>query len=130
MIGGTFFLIRVNTGVTLSFISIWQVFFRVSIFSKQLENSDKSCSSLTFTVEIRFIRFRLSLVDNPRISTDFESTTINETSKWSFLSFRLSQHFPSRRTLELLHVDNFMFTGQRSGSESKFFKIVKGITLN
>ena len=93
MIGGTFFLIRVNTGVTLSFISIWQVFFRVSIFSKQLESSDKSCSSLTFTVEIRFIRFRLSLVDNPRISTDFESTTINETSKWSFLSFRLYVHW-------------------------------------
>ena len=48
---------------------------------KQSENLDKSCSSLTFMAEVTFIRFRLSLVANPRIGTDFESTTINETSK-------------------------------------------------
>ena len=80
--------------------------------------------------EIRFMRFRLSLVANPRIGTDFESTTINETSKWSFLCFRVSEHSPSTRILELLYADNFMFTGQRLGSGSNFFKIVKGITLH
>ena len=36
-----------------------------------------------FTVEICFIWSRLSLVDNPRIRTDFESTTINK----SFIRF-------------------------------------------
>ena len=51
----------------------------MSIISpKQSENSDKNCSSLTFAVEIRFIKFILSLVDKPRICTDFESTAINE----------------------------------------------------
>ena len=76
------------------------------------------------------MRFRLSLVANPRIGTDFESTTINEISKWSFLCFRVSQHFPSTGILKLLYEDNFMFTGERSGSGSNFFKIVKGITLH
>ena len=52
-----------------------------SVSPKQSENLDKSCSSLMFTAELTFIRFRLSLVANPRIGTDFESTTINETSK-------------------------------------------------
>ena len=73
-------------------------------------------------VEIRFMRFRLSLVANPKIGTDFESTTINETSKWSFLCFRVSEHFPSTGILELLYADNFMFTGQRLGSGSIFFQ--------
>ena len=80
--------------------------------------------------EIRFMRFRLSPVANPRIGTDFESTTINETSKWFFLCFRVSKHSPSTRILELLHADNFMFTGQMSGLGSNFFKIVKGIMLH
>ena len=79
------FLTGVTTGVTLSLIAIWRVFFRVSISPKQSENSDRNCSSLTFTAEICFIRFRLSLVAYP-IATS-ESTTINETSKWSFLCF-------------------------------------------
>ena len=62
--------------------------------------------------EIRFIRFRLSLVANPRIGTDPESTTISETSKWSFWCFRVSEHFPSTRILKLLYADNIIFTGR------------------
>ena len=104
--------------------------FRISFSSKQSENSHKKCLSLTFTAEIRFVRVRLSLVANPIVGTDFESTTVNETSKWYFLCFRLSEHFPSTGILELLYADNFMFTEQRSGSGSNFFKIVKGITLH
>ena len=100
---------------TLSLISKWWVFFRVPISLKQSENSNKNCSSLTFTTEICFIRFRFSLVANPRIGTDFELTKINETSKWSFLCFRVNEHFPSTGILEL-YVDNFMFLGQRSSS--------------
>ena len=79
------FLTGVTTGVALSLTAIWRVFFRVSISPKQSENSDRNCSSLTFTAEICFIRFRLSLVAYP-IATS-ESTTINETSKWYFLCF-------------------------------------------
>ena len=56
---------------------------------------------------------------------DFESTKINETSQWFFLCVRVSMGI-----LELLYVGNFMFTGQRLGSGSNFFKIVKGITLH
>ena len=70
--------------------------------------------------ELRFMRFRLSLVANPRIGADFESITINETSKWSFLCFRVNEHFPSMGILELLYADNFMFTEQRSDLGSKF----------
>ena len=87
------FLTGVTTGVTLSLISIWCIFFRVPISPKQSENSGKSCTSLTFTTEICLIRFRLSPVAYPRIGTDFELTRINETSKWSFLCFRVSEHF-------------------------------------
>ena len=61
---------------------------------------------------------------------DFESTTINETSKWSFLCFRVSEHFPGMGILELLYVDNFMSFGQRSCSESSIFKIGKGIIIH
>ena len=61
---------------------------------------------------------------------DFELNTIYKTSKWFFLCFRVSEHFPSMGVLELLYADNFMFTGQRSGSGSNFFKIVKGVTLH
>ena len=103
--------------------------FTVPLSPKQSENLDKNCSLLTFTAEIRFIRFRFSLVANPRIETDFESTTIKKTSKWSFLCFRVSENFPRAGILEL-YADNFMFTGRRSGSESNFFKIVKGMTLH
>ena len=60
---------------------------------------------------------------------DFELTTIYKTSKWFFLCFRVSEHFPSTGVLELLYADNFMFTGQRSGSGSNFFKTVKEIML-
>ena len=123
------FLTGVTTGVTLSLISIWWVFFTVPLSPKQSENLDKNCSLLTFTAEIRFIRFRFSLVANPRIETDFESTTIKKTSKWSFLCFRVSENFPRAGILEL-YADNFMFTERRSGSESNFFKIVKGMTLH
>ena len=70
--------------------------------------------------ELRFMRFRLSLVANPGIGADFESIAINETSKWPFLCIRVSEHFPSMVVLELLYADNFMFTGQRSGLGSKF----------
>ena len=84
------FLTGVTTEVTLSLISIWWVFFRVHISLKQSENSDKNCSSLIFAAEIRFVRFRLSLVANPITGTDFESATINETSKWFFWCFRVS----------------------------------------
>ena len=42
--------------------------------------------------------------------TDFEWTTINEISKWSFLCFRVSENFPSTGNLELLYADNFIFT--------------------
>ena len=78
-----------------------------------LQNNQKTqtkyCSSLTFMSEIRFIRFRLSLVDdNPRIGTDFESAKINKTSKWPFLCFRVSGHFPSTGISELLHMDNLV----------------------
>ena len=124
------FLTGVTTGVLFSLISIWWVFFRVPISPKQLENSNKNCSSLTITAEICFIRFRLSLAANHRTRTDFGSTTTNKTSKWSFWCFRVSEHFPSTGILELLYMDNFMFTGQRSGSGWNFFKIVKGITLH
>ena len=79
--------------------------------------------------EICWIKFRLLLVANPRLGVDFESTTINETSKWPFLCFRVSDHFQSTGILELLYADNFMFTGQRSGSGSNFFKIIGGIYL-
>ena len=106
------FLTGVTLGVTLSLISIWWVFFRVPFSPKQPENSDKNCSSLTFTTEVCFIRFRLLLVANLRIGADLESATINKASKRSFLWFRVSEHFPSTWILELLH---FMFTGQRSG---------------
>ena len=91
------FLTRITTEVTLSFISIWWVFLRDPISPKESQNSDKICSLLTFMAEIRFVRFRYSLVDNPRIGTDFELTTINETSKWSFLCFRVSEHFPTTK---------------------------------
>ena len=47
------FLTGITTVVTLSLISIWWVFFRVLISPKQSENSDKNCSLLTFTAEIR-----------------------------------------------------------------------------
>ena len=62
------------------------------------------------TAEIRSARFRLSLVDNPRTGTDFESTAINETSKSSFLRFRVNNHFPSTGIFELLYAKNFMFS--------------------
>ena len=75
--------------------------------------------------EICFMRFRHSLVANPRIGTDFESTTINKTSKWSLLCFRVSEHSPGMEILELLYVDNFMFTGQRLGLGSNLSKVVK-----
>ena len=103
------FLTGVTTGVTLTFISILWVFLIVPISPKQTENSYKICSSLAFTTEIHFFRFR---------------------SKWSFLCFRVSEHFPCTWILEFLYVDNFMFTGQRSGSGPDFFKIVKGLTLH
>ena len=76
-----------------------------------------------------FIRFRLSLLANLRIGKCFQSTTINETSKWIFLCFRVSEHFQGSGILELLYADNFMFMGQRSSLGSNFFKIVTGITL-
>ena len=38
------------------------------------------------------------------------------------LFFRGSLHFPSTAILELLYVDNFMFSGKRSGSGSIFFQ--------
>ena len=88
------FLTGVTTGVTLSLISIWQVFFRIPISPKHLENSDKNCSPLTFTAEIHFKKFRFAVVANPRIGTNFESIATNETSKRSFLCFRVSEHFP------------------------------------
>ena len=37
---------------TLSLISKWWVFFRVPISPKQSENSNKNCSSLTFTTDM------------------------------------------------------------------------------
>ena len=52
--------------------------FESSYFPKS-KNSGKNCSSPAFTAEICFIRF-IPLVDNPRIGTDSELTTINETS--------------------------------------------------
>ena len=104
--------------------------FQISYFSKTIKNSDKNCSSLTITAEICFTRFRLSLIANPRIDKDFELTTINKTSKWSFLYFRVNEHFPSPGILELLYVDYFMFTVQKPGSGSNFFKIVNGKTLH
>ena len=70
--------------------------------------------------EMRFIRFRISLFANTRIGTDLESTTINKTRKWSFLCFRVREHFPSTGILELLYADNSTFTGQMSGSGSNF----------
>ena len=124
------FLTGVTMGVTLSLIPIWCVFSGVPISPKQSENSDKNCSSLTITAEICFTRFRLSLVANPRIDTDFELTPINKTSKWSFLYFRVNEHFPIPGILELFYVENFMFTGQKSGLGSNFFKIFKGNTLH
>ena len=72
---------------------------------------------------MHFIKFRFLLVASPGIDTDFDSTSINETSEWSFLC--LSEHFPITGILELLYVDNYMFTGQRLG-----FQIVKGITFH
>ena len=123
------FLTGITTGVTLSLISIWWVFFRVLISPKQSENSDKNCSLLTFTAEIRFIQLKRSLVANPRIGTGFESTIINKTSNWSLFSFIVIQHFPSTGILELLYVDNFMFVGQMSGSGSEIYKIVKEVML-
>ena len=124
------FLTGVTTRVALSLISKWWVFLRVPISPKQSENSNKSCPWLTFTAEIHFIMFTLSLVANLRIGTDIELTTINETSKWSFLCFRASKHFPNTVILELIYVENLMFTGQKSGSGSNFFKIVNGIRLH
>ena len=75
--------------------------------------------------EIRCMRFRLSLVANPRIGTDFESTTINETSKWSFLCFRVSEHSPSTRILELLYANNFMFLDRGRVQDQTFSKLPK-----
>ena len=91
------FLTGVTAGVSLSLILIWWVFFTVPISPKQSENLNKTCSSLTFTVEKRFIKFRLSLVANPRIDRDLESTTIKKTSKLFLLCFRVSENFPSMR---------------------------------
>ena len=93
-----------------------------SYFSKQAENSDKNFSSLTFTAEIRFIKFIFLLVANTRIGTHFESTTINKISIWFFLCFRVSEHFPITGILEFLYADNSMFTGQRSGVRIKLFQ--------
>ena len=53
---------------------------------------------------------------------DFESATINETSKWSSLCLGVNKHFPINTIiLKLLYVDKFMFTGQRSGSQDQTF---------
>ena len=98
------FLTGVNTGVTLSLIPIWCVCFRVPISPEQYKNSDKNCSSLTITAEMCFTRFRLSLIANPRIDRDFELTTINKTSKWSFLHFRVNEHFPSPGILDYMWI--------------------------
>ena len=70
------FLTGVATGVTLSLIPQWSVNVRVPTCPKQSGNL-----SLAFMTEIHFNRFRLSLVDNPRIGTDIELTTINKISK-------------------------------------------------
>ena len=117
------FLTGVTTGVTLSLISIW--YFLKFLF---LQNNQKTQTKTVHHLHLQqkcFIRFRLSLVANSRIGTDFESTTRNKISKWSFLYFGVSEHFPSTRILELLHADNFMFTGQRLGSGSNFSKLSK-----
>ena len=124
------FLTEVTKGVTLSLISIWRVFLRVSISPTQSENSDENCSSLMFKEEIHFIRLTLSLVASSRKGTNFESTTMNETSKCYFLCFEVIDHFPSTGVLESLYADNFMFTKQWLGSGSNIFKTVKGIRLH
>ena len=85
---------------------------------------------IMFLEKVYFIRFRISLVFNPKICMDFESSTITETSKWSLLCFRVSEHFPSMEILGLLYVDNFMSFGQRSCSGSSIFKIAKGIIIH
>ena len=78
------FLTRVTKGVTLSLISIWRVFLIVPISPTQSEDSDENCSSLMFKEEIHFIRLTLSLVASSRKGTNFESTTMNETSNGIF----------------------------------------------
>ena len=54
---------------------------------------------------------------------DFESTRINEISKYSFSCCIVIEHFPSIGILEFLYANNFMFTGQRLGSTSVFSKL-------
>ena len=62
-----------------------------------------------------FYKLLNTLAANPRIGKDFQLTTINEISKRSFSCFRVNKPFPST------YAYNFMFTGQRSGSESNLF---------
>ena len=70
------FLTWVITGVTVSSILIWRVFLVLSL-QQNKKKSDKNYWLFMFTVEIRFIRFGLSLVTNPRKDADFETTLIN-----------------------------------------------------
>ena len=73
------FLRRVPTGVPLSLISIWWVFLRVPISSNQ-KTPAKIVHHLLLRQKYVLSGLYLSQVDNPRIGTDSESTTTNETS--------------------------------------------------
>ena len=75
--------------------------FESSYFSKTIKKLKQKLFIVYILAEICFIRFRLSLVADPKVGMNLELTTINETSKWSFSCFRVSEHFPSTEILKL-----------------------------
>ena len=75
--------------------------FESSYFSKTIKKLKQKLFIVYILAEICFIRFRLSLVADPKVGMNLELTTINETSKWSFSCFGVSEHFPSTEILKL-----------------------------
>ena len=113
----------ITTGLTLPFISIWWVAFKVPISPKQSWNSEKNVSLFVSIQQILFISCKCLFVFNPRIGTESESTTINETLKEWFLWSRVNEDLPTTRIFEPLYADNLTFTGWRSGLGDIFSKL-------
>ena len=86
---GTLWL-RVTSGFTLTFTLIWWVVCKAPIFPKQSWNPEKNVSLFVLLLQTLFISCKCSLIFNPKIGTESESTTINETSKELLLWSRVN----------------------------------------
>ena len=75
--------------------------FESSYFSKTIRKLKQKLFIAYVYGRNAFYTLLYTMAANPRKSTDFESTTINETSKQSFSCFRKTEHFPSTGILEL-----------------------------